>query len=1106
MLFVRLLSVKRILLEEVDIFYIIATLNKFLFTFTQTFATVLMHNRLCTKFFLSPQLFYMKKTVPKLSRVAIPALLCCLPLQVLTANAATLASENDTAADAFQSADISVSGRVTQENGEPLPGVTVLVKGTTTGASTNADGGFIISAPEGSTLVFSYVGYARKEVPVAAGSANMTVTLAEDVSALSEVVVVGYLSQDRQNLSSAVSSVDVREAAKAPVPTLVQSIQGRVAGVQVEGTGAPGSVPQINIRGVGSLALNSNPLYVIDGLWTNEIRNLSPSDIESTTVLKDASSTAVYGSRGANGVIIITTKRGQSGPPKISFNGYRGVESVYKTYDLTNHSQWADLSTVAYTNAGLQPLIGANKAAGTFTNNVDTDWQKELFQNGVIQDYNLNFSGGSRNGKDANNFLISGGYFNQEGIMRGPKFERYNLRLNSGLTRGRLKVSESLLLTHINTRLLNDVPFIDVLTMLPGIPVYNPTETSGSGFGYGSPALNTFATNPIGSQEILSRNQTNNLLQGSVSADLSIFDFLSYRLNLGLDMQLYADKNQRTRGLIRQNGGDSPASLFENRGNNSTLLVENTLNFNRSLGDNNINAVLGYSEQKYQADNASAAANNFSPLPQYYFVLGAGPGGYAVGGGINEWAKRSYFAQANYDYKNRYLVTGSFRRDGSSRFDQSKQYGNFYATSVGWRVSEEAFFKGALPFVNNLKLRASYGVNGYDELTGNYLYQATINQTVFYPLGSGPNQPLNPGSIQLALPSLGIQWEERYTTNFGIDAAFLENRLTLSTDYYISTTKKALVSPQLPAYLGAFGTDPFTNAGEIENKGLEFALGYHENRKAFTYGADLTLTTLKNEVKSLPQTLPFIAGYQQLTRTQVGQPISRLYLVPMEGIFQTEEEVRTHGSQAYASPGDVKYTDTNKDGQITDADAVLYGNPFPKVQYGLNLSAGFKGFDLSVFFQGVSGNDIFNVARFWQDRFNEPTNFRADLNPWSPTNPSTTTPRLLQAGGAGNLGTSALQNARYNSTRWVQDGSYFRMRNIQIGYTLPTSVTNKVSEGSTLRVYLTGRNVFTITDYTGYDPETPGPQTPGVGAFGRGIDDGTYPNVRAFTAGLQLNF
>jgi TonB-linked SusC/RagA family outer membrane protein len=663
------------------------------------------------------------------------------------------------------------------------------------------------------------------------GRSSVDTRLAVDAQGLSEVVVVGYLTQDRQNVTSAVSSVDTREATKVPVPTLTQALQGRVAGVQVESAGNPGAVPNVNIRGVGSLGSGSNPLYVIDGLWTDNIRDLSPTDIETATVLKDASSTAVYGSRGANGVILITTKRGSSGDPKISFNGYQGVESIYKKYDLTNHSEWADRAAVAFANGGLVQGVppssaGAYKGSSAYSNAIDTDWQKEFFRTGKIQDYNLTLSGGTTSGKSATNFLLSAGYFNQEGIVKGPKFERYSVRLNSGLRRGRLKVGESLLLTHINTTLLNNIAFVDVLTELPGIPVYNPANFGG--YGFGSTNLFNYSTNPIGAQEILNSTQKNNRLQGSVNAEFSFTDFLSYKINLGLEVHDYNDRNARKEGYLRL-GESTPNTtyLFENRGTQNFVLVENTLNFNKRFGDHNVNAVLGYSEQRYSSNNASANATGFLSSPQYFFSLSSGTNSATppnVGGGFDEYTKRSYFSQVNYDFKNRYLITGSFRRDGSSRFDPNNQYANFGAGSVGWRVSEEEFFKSAAPFINNLKLRASYGVNGNDNLggAGNYAYQAVVNQNVNYPLGT--SQALANGAIQLALPSANIRWESRYTTDFGLDMALLDSRLTLSADYYVSRTKNALVNPILPAYLGVSGyTPPFTNLGEVENRGFELA-------------------------------------------------------------------------------------------------------------------------------------------------------------------------------------------------------------------------------------------------------------------------------------------
>ena len=1048
----------------------------------------------------------MKKPVPKAGRMTIPALLCCLTMQpVMAAVPTTYASLRGAVANAQPAA--TVTGRVVDEKGAGVPGVNVLVKGTSTGTQTDADGRYSFTVPDDATLVFSFVGYTSQEVAVG-GRSTVDVTLAPDSKALSEIVVVGYLTQDRQNVTSAVASVDTREVNKVPVPTLSQAIQGRVAGVQVLGSGAPGAVPNIVIRGVGSLNAGSAPLYVIDGLWTDNIRDLSPTDIESAVVLKDASSTAVYGSRGANGVILITTKKGQAGEPKISVNGYMGVESIYKRYNLTNHSEWADRATTAYINAGLDPttegMAGAVKNGPRYTNAIDTDWQKEFFQNGRVQDYNVTLSGGTTGEKSAGNFLISGGYFNQEGIVKGPKFERYSARVNSGLRRGRLKVGESLLATHINTTLLNGAPFIDVLTELPGIPVYDPTHVGG--FGYGSNGyLFNYSSNPVGEQQILSRTQKNNRLQGSANAEFTFTNWLSYRLNLGLEVHDYNDKDFRQNGFTRLGEASNPNNtfLFENRGTATTTLIENTLNFNRRFGDHGVNALVGYSEQTFNTDNATARTTLFLSQPQYFPVLSAGTAANGtVSGGIGELNKRSYFSQLNYDFKNRYLLTGSFRRDGSSQFPDGNRYGNFGAGSVGWRISEEDFFKNALPMVNSLKLRASYGVNGNDNLPALYLSQATVNQNVTYPLG--PNQTFTNGAIQIGLESRNIRWESRYTSNVGLDLSLLDNRLTLSADYYTSTTKDALVNPQLPAYLGTIiAIQPFTNLGEIRNKGFEFALGYHENRNAFTYGADLNLTTLKNEVLALSDLQPVIPGPFGVTRTQVGQPIGRLYLVEMLGIFQNQDEINNYKSadgrviQPLAKPGDVKYKDANGDGRIgADTDREFVGNPFPTLQFGLNLTAGYKGFDLSVFFQGVTGNTIYNNTRAAIDQLNGVNNYRRDLSPWTPENPSTTTPRLVQGGGG-----EAVNNNNAITTRWIEKGDYLRLRNVQLGYTFPKTLAGVVPGLGSVRVYVTGRNVFTLTKYLGYDPETPG-----QGVYGPGIDSSSYPNVRAFTGGVQVNF
>jgi TonB-dependent starch-binding outer membrane protein SusC len=1045
----------------------------------------------------------MRKLILGLRRLALPVAISCLPLQQLAASPGRAATN-------WLAVAAPVSGRILDENGNGLPGVNVVVKGTTVATQTDIDGRYTLEVPDGATLVFSYIGYATQEVAVA-GQATVSISMQPDSKTLSDVVVVGYLTENRQNLSSAVSSADVKEAVKAPVATATQAIQGRVAGVQINSSGGPGDAPVVTIRGIGGLGNSgSNPLYVIDGLWTDNIRDLNPNDIETLTVLKDASSTAVYGSRGANGVVLITTKRGKSGTTAIGFNSYVGFDNIYKRYNLTNASDWADRAVQAYANAGLDPLnngqnglAGAVKGpGGAFNPNIDTDWQKEFFQSGKVENYNVNFSGGSNGDDRSNNFLVSADYFHQQGIVKGPDFERYSLRINSGFRRGKFRLQEQLQLTHLNVKLLNGVPFIDVLTMLPSIPVRDAANASG--YGYGSPTLNTFATNPIGAQELLTRRQSDNRVAGNIMADYNIFDALTYRLNVALDGHTYANSDASRTGTIRQNTPNTVSSLSEFLGYDYFLMAENTLNFTKSFGNHSVNVIGGYSEQRYRQHNVSAQTQNFTTIPQYYFELSAGANTGVVTGGTYENARRSFFGQATYDYKNRYLLSASLRRDGSSRFTEENRWGNFGAGSIGWRVSEEDFFKNSISFINNLKLRASYGVVGNDQLPNQYLTSATIAQNVNYVIGT--DQTIVNGSAQLALNSPDIKWEERETKDIGLDLGFLSNRLTFTADYYVAKTRDALAPVVLPVYLGNFGQALFQNLGQLTNKGLEVAIGYHEDRGSFIYGADFTLATLRNRVTALPSAGALVDG-QGLTNTVVGQAVGAFFLIPYEGIFQTQAEVDNYKNaagvviQPYASPGDVKYRDSNGDGKIDNGDREFIGRSMPKLQFGLNLNAAYKNFDVSVFLQGVSGNDIFNNAKVALESYNGPNNYDADVQPWTAANPSSTTPRLLQGGGAGNLGIAASQNALFNTSRWLEDGSYLRVKNVQIGYTLPKSFTTKLTTQTSVRFYVTARNLVTFTKYTGFDPEITG-----TGFFGRGVDNGAYPNVRTFTGGVQVNF
>jgi len=1052
----------------------------------------------------------MKKSILQARRLTLPLALGCLALQPVLARALPPAVHW-----AIPAAG-PVAGRIVDEKGNGMPGVNVVVKGTSIGTQTNADGNYTIEAPAGATLVFSFVGYATQEVPVG-GRSTVSLALVPDSRALNDVVVVGYLAQDRQNVTSAVSALNVKEATKQPVPTITQALQGQVAGVQITGSGGPGDAPVVLIRGAGSAGNSSSaPLYVIDGLWTDNIRDLNPNDIATLNVLKDASSTAIYGARGANGVIQITTKKGRAGVPTIGINAYAGIDNVYKRYQLTNASQWADRAVQAYANAGLDPLnAGQNSLAGAvkgtggaFDPTTDTNWQKEFFQTGRVENYNVNFSGGSSADNSASNFLISGEYFHQQGIVKGPDFKRYSLRLNSGLTKGRFKIQENAQLTHLNTTLLNGAPFIDVLTMIPSIPVYDPSNLGG--FGTGSTRLNTFATNPIGAQALLTRTQSDNRLAGNVTFDYSIFDFLTYRLNLAMDGHTYSNADAQQLGILRQNTQINTSSLTEYQGYDVFLMAENTLTFNKSFGDHHVNVLGGYSERYQDFHNTSAQTQNFSSVPQYYFQLSAGQNVGVVTGTEGIITNRSYFSQATYDYKNRYLVTGSFRRDGSSRFIESNRYGNFGAASLGYRISEEDFFKTALPTVSNLKLRASYGIIGNDQLNGAYygayLPTPVIGQSVNYVLGSG--QVITNGQTQIILASNNLQWEERRTKDAGLDLSLFNNHLSFTADYYISETRKALAAVQVPIYTGNFGP-VFQNAGNIENRGLELALGYQNaTASGFTYSINGNITTLRNRVLALPNEGQTIVDGQGLTSTSAGTSLGQFFLIPMAGIFQTQAEVNNYKTadgrviQPYASPGDVKYADTNGDGVIDSKDRVHVGSAFPTLQYGANLNFGYKGFDLSVVVQGVHGNLIYNNAKYALERYDGPGNYELNVLPWSQNNQTNSNARLLQGGGATPaLATAASMNALYNTTRWLEDGSYVRLKNVQLGYTFGKNLLGWAPAIGSLRVYVTGRNLVTFTKYSGYDPEITG-----TGYFSRGVDNSAYPNVRTFTGGIQATF
>jgi TonB-linked SusC/RagA family outer membrane protein len=1033
----------------------------------------------------------MNKLLPSSGRLLLPVLACCLPLAVATA-APVAVPRSYTASHPTA----PITGRVTDAKGEGLPGVTVRVKNGTQGTTTDVNGNFSLDAPASATLIISSIGYATQEIAIN-NQTTLNVQLANDAQQLTETVVVGYLTQERQNVTGAVATLSATDVRRAPVASTAEAIQGRIPGVQVTNSGAPGQGPVVIIRGLGSLGgSNSGPLYVVDGLWIEPTssagRDINPADIESVQVLKDAASLAPYGNSGANGVIIITTRKGRNGKAAINFSASGGIQNLVKRLDLANAAQWAAVNNQAYNNAGLprQPYA-ANLPAG-----IDTDWQKEFFKQGSVQDYNLGFSGGGEN----SNYSISGGYFKQNGTVVGPKFERFTMRINSGFNRGRLRVGENLQLVRANQTYVNGTPFVDVLRMLPVIPVYDPTTPGG--FGIGNNNAITFGTNPIALQDLLNNTSTNNRILGNIFGEVQIFDFLRYRLNLGLEYHGYHDMQKRKYGIWRRNDATTPSNFGDDQGNEVFGQAENTLTFDKSFGEHNLTAVAGYSRQRRSSEFTRGVNFGYGTGPTYYWALDAGSQTPQAIGSSWVQGKESFFGQVTYDYDRRFLVTGAFRRDGSSQFVPDRRWGNFGAGSVGWRISKEKFMENVTA-INDLKLRASYGSLGNQYVSGayggSYIYQGALNTNANYVLGT--SQVIQNGAIQTTLAS-DIRWEERRTQNYGFDLALLENRFSLSADYYISRTTNALVQPLLPGAIPNSGALPFQNLGLLENRGFEFKAGYADDRKAFKYSATANLTTLTNKVLNLnagslegsPSNL-IAGGPGSQTRSEVGYEIGSFYLYQFDGIYQTGDKIPT-GLQA----GDVRYKDNNNDGIIDDKDRVHVGRVFPKIQYGLNLTASYGGLDLAVFFQGVQGNDVFNESKYWLERTDDNNNHRADFSPWTPQNPSTTTPRAIIAGGP-NGDMAPGNNDRYASTRWLESGSYLRLKNVQLGYSLPKDLLERSKYINSLRIFLTGQNVFTVTKYSGYDPETVG-----QGPLARGVDTGSYPNLRTFTLGLQAGF
>jgi TonB-linked SusC/RagA family outer membrane protein len=974
-----------------------------------------------------------------------------------------------------------LTGRITDEAGAGLPGASVLEKGTQTGTVTDGSGNYTLNVSDGATtLVVSSVGYITQEVVI--GNQNVVnVSLAVDVRNLDEVVVVSYGTVKRANLTESVGIVNMAEAKKIQAPSVVDQLQGRVAGVTVaSASGAPGATPNIQIRGSSTFGSNGNPIYVIDGVIIGSAAaDFNPNDVETISVLKDAAATALYGSRGMNGAIVITTRRGKTGAPKIEYNGYYGVQNITKRLPLARRDDYIKLWTLSYQNARL-PV--PNFGAGGY----DTDWQEELIKPGAITDQNVTVSGGS----ETSNYLVSANYFDQDGTIVGPRYKRYAARVNTGFKRGRLEVGESVYLAYIDSRNVTGQPFDQVVRMPPTIPVYDPNNLSGYGFGSDNNA--TFGTNPIGQQLKDDNTSRGYKLLANVFGEYRFTDWLSYRLSLSLDYYNYQNKFFARPGALSYNSPNNPfATLDDTQGRFFNTIVENTLNFNRTFGKHGISALVGYTRQRDDQNEIYARTEG---ITGDFYQQNAGTASPRTGGFSTIAGLVSYLGRLIYSFDDRYVLQANLRRDASSRFPRNNQVAYFPSASAAWNISREAFMTD-VKAITDLKVRASYGSVGNQAIRP-YQLAPTIDQNLNYVLNG---QAVVSGAANRTLLNTDLRWERKVTADVGVDVGFLNNRLQFTADYFRSESKDLLLEVPVPFSSGNEGPSPYDNLGGILNRGFELSATYTDRVGDFKYSVNGQVTSIRNKVLQLVPSngnLPLF-GYGQITRSEVGGPIAGFYVLRFDGIFQSQEEINNSAQRGTnVTPGDVRWKDVNGDGRINFNDREIIGTPFPKLEYGLNLSASYKGFDASIFFQGVSGNLIFNRARQWTDRFDDVQNIRTDVNYWTGPGTSNTAPKPIKG--------DPTLNPIFNSDRWVEKGNYGRIRTFQVGYNLPASLLNRWKMQS-VRVYFNAQNLLTLTKYSGYNPDVVG-DNGNSNWFGRGIDQGNYPVPRTLSLGLNVTF
>lgn len=989
-----------------------------------------------------------------------------------------------------------LQGKVVNEKGEPIPGATIQIKGTQRGTATNEAGIFTLTnVPDDAVLVVSALGLKTKTVPLTKNQSSITITLESDTEALGEVIVVGYGQVKKTDLTGSVTTVSINEIKKVAVTSLDQALQGRAAGVQVtQNSGAPGGTTTIRIRGGNSIQGDNEPLYVIDGIpfkndgassgsSFNVLSTLNPSDIESMSILKDASSTAIYGSRGSNGVVIITTKRGKAGKSVINFDTYYGIQQVRRKYPVLNASEYARFVNEANTNDGLAPVYTDAQIAAF---GKGTDWQDEIFRQAPTANYQLSISGGD----EKTQYAISAGYFTQKGIVENSDFNRYSFRINLDrkLT-SKIKIGNSLSVNRTlnNQSLTNgNLGSAGLVTMAalqfpPLLPVYNKDGT----YLITDPALNFTADNPAALAKESKNTNTAYRIFGNIFAEYQIIDGLSFKVLFGLDGVLQKQDSYLPRSVSSGLAQGGAGSIYNAQ--SITWLNENLLTYTKTFNKiHTLSFLAGYTQQANRTENSTAAARSFVNDNLGTGNLGAGAVAVTPGSGIGTWGLVSYLGRINYGYRDKYLLTTSFRADGSSRFGANKRFGYFPSAALAWRVTEEPFMK-PVKAINDLKVRITYGSTGNQDGIGNYPAYSLLS-TQNYVLANTVTTGIGPG--QIANPDLS--WETTTQSDLGLDLSLFNSRINITTDVYLKRTRDLLLNVTIPSSSGF--SSAIKNLGKVENRGIELSISTKNIDGAFQWSTDFNFLSNRNKVLDIggaPQIFAGeVANIAQNVNSgiiRVGEPLGSFYGYVTDGVYQSAAELTALTDASAKKVGDRKYKDLNNDKKIDDNDRTIIGRAQPNFLGGISNTFSYKGVDLTIFLQGVSGNKILNANRFELEYLNGTTNQDRDmLDRWTPTHTNTDIPRAATTRPANRI-----------STRQIEDGSYLRLKNIQLAYTLHFKSVQSV------RVYVTAQNFVTWTKYSGYDPE--------VNRFGQdsrsqGFDYASYPAAKTLLFGLNVNF